>query len=129
MRALVYRVQDKEGRGPWHPGFSHRWVEDRPDHENLGPIYADPGCPDMGCLTGFVAYGVACRTVEQLRRWFTPSEYAKLCMFGYQCVSMYADRVMFDTGTQCLFGRMLPLRFDAMPVDLYHQEGADHEQG
>ena len=35
----VYRVQDADGRGPFKPGFSHQWVEERADHENLLPWF------------------------------------------------------------------------------------------
>lgn len=122
MSELVYRVQDREGRGPWRPGFSHRWVEDRPELDGLAPIYLEEGFNDAILTRGFTAYGVGCRALDQLRRWFTRSEYEKLCMFGYQAVSMMVDQVFFDSPTQCLFGRIFPLNFDATPVDLYPVE-------
>lgn len=28
----IYRVQDADGRGPFKPGFSRKWVIDRDDH-------------------------------------------------------------------------------------------------
>ena len=41
MAEVVYRIQDSNGRGPWKPGFSHVWVEDRCDLVNLRPIVID----------------------------------------------------------------------------------------
>jgi hypothetical protein len=40
---FVYRIQDKKGRGPYRPGFSSQWVEDRDDHDNLFPWYQEFG--------------------------------------------------------------------------------------
>ena len=47
MSNEIYRVQDAQGRGPWKPGFSHRWVEDRPDHYNLPPWFVEFGRCDL----------------------------------------------------------------------------------
>jgi len=46
---FVYRVQDKEGRGPWRPGFSQIWVETRLDHMFLPPWYVEFGRVDLNC--------------------------------------------------------------------------------
>ncbi len=115
---FVYRVQDGEGRGPWRPGFSHRWVEDRPDHENLLPWPMEFGRVDRRLLYGEAA-GSACRTLEQLRRWFTPSEYRTLQRYGYRAVRLEAGRILAEGPTQCVFGRAKPLREDVKAVNLY----------
>lgn len=114
----VCRVQDADGRGPFKPGFSHWWVEERADHDNLVPWLQQFGRVDrlvavkrnMGC---------ACKTLEQLRRWFTPSEYATLRRYGYQAVEMDVDRVLAESLIQCVFQRSKPLREDVRPFDLY----------
>lgn len=117
----VYRVQDAEGRGPFRPGFSHWWVEERPDHDNLVPWmqqFGHDAIPRSGWPFG-KHFGCACRTLEQLRRWFTASEYATLQRFGFQAVSMDAARVLHESEIQLLFQRAKPLRADVSPVDLY----------
>lgn len=117
----VYRVQDAEGRGPFRPGFSHWWVEERPDHDNLVPWmqqFGHDAIPRTGWPFG-KHFGCACRTLGQLRRWFTASEYTTLQRFGFQAVSMEADRVLHESEIQLLFQRAKPLRADVSPVDLY----------
>lgn len=115
---IVYRIQDADGRGPFKPGFSHRWTEDRPDHENLVPWFVDLGRMDLRMIAG-MAGGTACRTLEQLRRWFTPSEYATLQRFGYQAVQLEAGRIIGESGIQLFFERCRPLKEGAVPVELY----------
>jgi hypothetical protein len=115
---FVYRVQDKDGRGPWKPGLSHCWVEDREDHNNLPPWYVEFGRVDQRGIFG-MATGSACMTLDQLRRWFTPSEYATLRQHGYQAVRMRVGRVLAKSPVQCFFERAKPLRIDVEPVELF----------
>ena len=114
----VYRIQDKDGRGPWKPGFSRRWVEDRPDHDNLPPWYVEFGPVHHRVLYG-EEMGSGCKTLEQLRRWFTPSEYKTLKMHGYRAVRLEVGRILAESGIQCVFGRAKPLREDAVEIELY----------
>lgn len=114
----IFRVQDSEGRGPYKPGFSHKWVEPRDDHQNLPTWYVEFGRCDLRVITGMVM-GSATRTIEQLRRWFTPSEYRTLQGLGYQAVKMEAGRIIAHSATQCFFERAKPLREGWEPIELY----------
>lgn len=114
---IVFRVQDNAGRGPWKPGFSHKWVEDRPDHDNLPPWFVEFGRVDRRAITGMTT-GSACMTLEQLRRWFNPSEYAKLCKLGYRAVRLDAS-VLAESSVQCFVQRAKAFNVDAEIVDLY----------
>ena len=113
----VYRVQDADGRGPFRPGFSHWWVENRPDHDNLVPWFEQFGVNALPRTGRY--YGCACRTPEQLRRWFTLSEYTTLQRFGFQAVQMDVDRVLHESDIQLLFHRARPLRDWVTQIDLY----------
>lgn len=117
---VVYRVQDSEGRGPWRPGFSSRWVEDRPDHANLPPWMFEIGPVHRRALSG-EHIGSACETLGQLQRWFTESEYRTLLGFGYRCVSIGGARILGRSNTQCVIACAKPLREIAATVDLYPQ--------
>lgn len=120
-RPCVYRIQDKDGRGPWRPGFSHKWVADRAASEyaalapgghqfpKLNHMTFDPGCH----------YGFGCESLEQLRRWILPSEYETLLKFGYRACKLYVDRVLFRSDVQVVFERSKPLRESAKRVSLY----------
>ena len=117
---IVYRVQDSEGRGPWRPGFSKHWVRERDDHANLVPWMQEFGdiIPRGG--SGFGKHcGCACKTIEQLRRWFSADEYETLLSFGFQAVQMDIDRVLAESDIQLVFQRQRPLRIGIEPVSLW----------
>ncbi len=114
----VYRVQDAHGRGPWKPGFSAKWVEEREDHDNLIPWLLEFGPVHEQAIAG-MAVGTACRTLEQLRRWFTKSEYENLRRRGYMAVSMDAGRILAESEIQLVFERCRALNVGTVPVNLY----------
>lgn len=115
---VIYRIQDSDGRGPWKPGFSHRWVEDRPDHDNLPPWIIEFWRIDRKLLVGECA-GSGCRTIEQLRRWFSKSEYKTLLSYGYRAVRMEVNRILGESEIQLFFGRATPLNQDVIGIKLY----------
>lgn len=115
---IVYRVQDSEGRGPFKPGFSKLWVQTRTDHENLQPWFIEFGRIDRDVLTGETS-GSACRSIEQLRRWFTKGEYRKLKKYGYKAVKMNVDRIIAESTIQCFVGRAKPFFEKTKKVKLY----------
>ena len=113
---IVYRMQDAEGRGPYRPGFSQYWVEDRSDHDNLltwMQEFARYAIPSRGY------FGCGCRTLEQLRRWFIESEYETLLRYGFQAVEMDVARVLYESEIQLIFQRARPLRIGVEVLDLY----------
>ena len=122
---LIYRVQDKDGRGPWKPGFSLNWVESRDDHENLHPWTYEFGPVHRYLLSGEYG-GSGCLTEDQLRRWFTPSEYKTLIAYGYHAVKMRVNRILASSPIQCVFGRAKPLTEDIEVFDLYPSERSDY---
>jgi len=118
MDNSIYRIQDKDGRGPWKPGFSHQWVEERPDHDNLPPWFVEFGRVDRLVIVGAWC-GSGCDTIDQLRRWFTESEYRKLKTLGYRAVKMEVGRVLARSDRQLFFERVKPLNEEIYPIDLY----------
>lgn len=114
----VFRIQDKEGRGPWKPGFSHKWVKLRPDHDNILPWYVEMGRVDLHLLPGEQGL-CACETIKQLRRWFTKSEYKKLCRFGYNAVIIEVDTIIAKSDTQLFCGVRNLLNKKAEIIRLY----------
>lgn len=116
----IYRIQDKDGRGPWKPGFSHVWVEQRDDHANLMPSFIEFGQAHIQEIKLLKLHsGVGCLTVEQLKRWFTESEYRTLQLFGYNSVVIKADRLLEQSDRQCVFARSKPLRKSVTVFNLY----------
>ena len=116
----VFRVQDSEGRGPFRPGLSKHWVIDRDDHENLKPWPKEFGdILPRGEWPFGKHYGCACRTLDQLRRWFNENEYSTLQQLGFKAVQMDVQRVLAEGDTQLVFLRNRPLRTDVDAVELY----------
>lgn len=118
MTNTVYRIQDKDGRGPWRPGFSKHWIESRPDHEHLVPWLQEFGPVHFRAIVG-MHLGCGCTSVDQLRRWFSPAEYQRLIEFGYQAVRMEAGRILAQSDIQCVFERAKPLHKNVSQFDLY----------
>ena len=117
----IYRMQDADGRGPWKPGFSKNWVEERDDFINLVPIFLQCGMVFKEVLYGEYS-GCGCETIEQAQRWFAPGEYEKLLSFKYQFVAMEVNRIITKTPIQLYFGRAIPMNQDFEIVNLYGEE-------
>lgn len=120
MNDIVLRVQDKFGRGPWRPGFSREWAEDRDERENLLPCFVQFGIdlttkanPSLGRY-----FGCGCRTIEQLKRWFSANEYKTLLNLGYRAVRIDGT-VIAESEIQVVLQRKIPLNERIDFVDLY----------
>lgn len=122
MAETVYRVQDKDGRGPWKPGFSQMWIEERADHDNLPPWFLQFGRVERFAIAGMYV-GCGCRTVEQLKRWFLPSEFETLKRHGYRAVKLKVGRILAASDIQCVFECAKPLQKIAEPFELYAHNG------
>lgn len=118
MTDIVYRIQDKNGRGPWKPGFSKYWIEPRPDHDRLIPWYQE-FWPIYQHATAGMFLGCGCTSEDQLRRWFSPTEYRRLVEFGYQAVRLGVGRILAKSDIQCVFERADPLHKNVSPFNLY----------
>lgn len=53
--------------------------------------------------------GCACRSLEQLRGWFTPVEIERLGAMGYQPVCFMPDKIIAENEDQVIFARRRPL--------------------
>lgn len=113
----VYRIQDADGRGPFKPGFSKRWVIERDDQENLMPWIIE--MPNVLSLSSGWPLGCGCRTIDQLKRWFTRKEYRKLVSLGYRAVQISGVRVLGESATQCVFECQTRLSEAGAEIKLY----------
>lgn len=105
---IIYRVQDREGRGPWRPGFSQKWADYTPDKEVLLPSYIEmPGAADKRHHGYHI--GIGCISPDQLRRWFTKKEYETLMGYGYRCVTFIGKAFLGESENQCMFESRRPL--------------------
>lgn len=110
MSELVCRIQDKEGRGPYRPGFSHVWSE-----RDFGPdpvFVAFPGIMAKAhkiVETKGGAVGCAFRSIEQASEWFSPSEVLTLAKHGYSLCWVLPDEILAENQDQLVIWTANPL--------------------
>ena len=115
----VYRIQDKDGRGPWRPGLTRVWSDPEfgPGVENLLPWGVEFGL-DLLARRGLPGeyYGCAVRKPAELRRWVSATERSRLAALGFSVVSVKADRILAESKNQIVFASRLPLARAAIIV-------------
>jgi hypothetical protein len=113
----VYRIQGADGRGPWRPGFSVKWCD--PDFgqgvEALPPYFVEFG-HNLLKRRGLPGehYGCAVRKPQDLRRWVSTTERAKLAALNFNVVSLKADRILAESKNQLVFACRIPLSHAAV---------------
>lgn len=116
---VVYRVQDREGRGPYRPRFSHYWTD--PEHDARNPLEPtmmyDPRT--MVLRHNSDAFGYAFRTPSLLLEWFSITELHRLAELNYYPVTMLVDRVLKESPRQLIFWRNRPLAVGVRRVPLH----------
>ena len=109
---IVWRVQDKNGRGPYKPGLSSQWA-DGDSGRICAPWWIELGL-GMGdahsALDNGMHSGCAFRSVEQARQWFSRGELRRLARLGYELVPIDADAIAYETPTQLVIQCERPLR-------------------
>jgi len=117
---IIFRIQDKDGRGPWKPGFSHLWSDSKSpaDYSRLPTWMQEFGRVDQLVVPGEWS-GTACQSIEQARLWFSPKEYKRLLYLKYRFVKMGVDRILASSEVQCYFARSRPLNIGFEVIALY----------
>jgi len=109
---VVYRIQDKFGRGPFRPGFSQRWLDDELTQGKTElPSWMEEFGADLIIKRGRPGeyYGSACRSLEWLDRWFSFSEQQRLAALGFMTVSLTVTRLLAHSECQIVFAIDHPL--------------------
>lgn len=109
----IYRVQDKEGRGPFRPGLSKKWA-DKDGFNFMPPFFDEFGMGVVDELHDLIfAKGGAggCAVAERagISKWFTKAEQCRLAKLGFNVVSMFPDVILRESETQIVFWRAQPL--------------------
>jgi hypothetical protein len=110
----LWRIQDGEGRGPFKPGFSHKWIDTRRTGvaAELPPIYEALGVAPgelWRLIPERMHAGCACRSAEELAIWFSRSERRRLWRYGYRIVVFEPDLVLAEPPHQVVFAQFRPL--------------------
>ena len=110
---VVYRVQDKSGRGPFQPGFSRKWadIDFAPGMAAL-PTWMEEFGDDLINRHGRSGeyFGSAVRTIDEISRWFSEKEKTRLQKLGFRVVSMRVNRILAESKNQVVFARDVQLR-------------------
>lgn len=112
---IVFRVQDADGRGPFKPGVTETWLDADPDRTGP-PSWMEEFGPNLLRDVGKAGehHGSACRTIDGLLGWFTATERSKLAGLGYRVVEFRDARVLAESESQVVFGRMKPFAVGAI---------------
>lgn len=106
----IFRVQDSDGRGPWKPGFSNRWLDaDIGLRANLPPWPMEFGMKLMRRVKPGQHVGCGCVSLDQLWKWFTRAEMDRLHIFGYHLIEIPDGQILAESDVQCVFVRDCPL--------------------
>lgn len=115
--STIYRVQDMDGRGPWKPGFSHQWMDkDIGDRNHILSWIEEFGLDVLKSARKDQIFGCGCTSLEQLSKWFTPTERRRLQQLGYEVVSMEPTAILASSEIQCVFVRDIPLSHDVVVI-------------
>ena len=113
--ATIYRIQDNEGRGPYKPGLSIRWMDPDSDQSSRPPFYFEFPRMDLSKLVPRRS-GCGFRTLDQLLSWFTTREISALEKLGYSIVYMDAEEILAESSRQLVFTRSQPLYVGAIVI-------------
>ena len=110
----LFRIQDADGRGPWKPGFSMKWIDMDKDDRLCPPMmvefpewrYKVDAAAAMGCRH----FGCCMIGMAGFHRWFTPAEIERLRGFGYRLVDASGLTPICIGTSQVIAASRYPLR-------------------
>lgn len=118
----IFRYQDNDGRGPFKPGMTDRWLVDHKS-KPIGLIEVDPMKVRRAIYMfsklnrGEHHFGFGCKTLDDLFRWFIPEERKYLKTLGYQIVSVRGHLILGNE-SEVLFSRRYPLKDKAVTLTI-----------
>ena len=105
----VYRIQNREGDGPYRSLGSTDWMTS--DHDLERGIDRNPApFEDFGMETwkpmvdlhsDRLLFGF--RTLKQLKKWFNKTERKRLVTYGYKVYQLQVNRIVGESSKQCAF--------------------------
>lgn len=94
----VWRIQNKEGRGPYTSGASGWQCRPHSPQNGCPGPYDDAGLAAFWSkVEGWREYRFGFASLEMLSEWFTPIEIRNLKVQGFEIVELQASEVHFGT--------------------------------
>lgn len=109
---MIYlRYQDKDGRGPFRPGFPAIWG----DEDGDSPIGVFEEFPQLASLLPSLHerklhVGCACYGEQGINEYFTSSERERLAVLGYRLHRVPASSIILKGRDQVVFAWPRPLK-------------------
>lgn len=108
---MIVRIQDKQGRGPWRPGFSHTWLD--PDGPALPPAIQETvkNFSEIVNKAHSKGFHIGCAVRDgRISDWVSDSEMDRLKREGFFLVNATQCQILADDGRQVLIACKKPLR-------------------
>lgn len=106
---VILRVQDKNGRGPFRPGFTKEWCEYNHDLPSFMQEFPDLPSTVHKYHRAGMHLGAGVRGWDGLKRWFSESELEKLRSHGFDVVHVKNCAVVCESENQLVFALSKPL--------------------
>lgn len=116
MKTTVYRIQDGAGRGPFRPGMTAKWLDEERESLPEAPIADQVKIKKAADPSFNLAF--ACRSIDDLRKWISATEYARLKKLCYYACAIDVDET-WDLENQVIAGRKRAYRHGFRIVKLY----------
>lgn len=107
----AYRIQAKDGRGPYRPGFSQVWCDDdfAPGVQPLPTWMEEFGYENVvKRARRDEQIGSAVRAVGNLDKWFSRAEQERLAALGFFIACITRVRVLAESENQLVIARRVP---------------------
>lgn len=103
---IIYRVENKDGDGPYIKGFTLMWDNSRQSRETNPSPQEDPTLANAIASQGINVsqFRFGFKTLEQLEQWFSAEELARLKALGFEVKQVQAQLVI-EGDSQILFKR------------------------
>ena len=116
MKITVYRIQDSEGRGPFRPGVTQKWIDAERTYFPKAQIQEQLWIKKIADPELNLAF--VCTSIEQMKIWVSETEYDRLMKLGYNAVKIDVDKI-WHLGKQAIAGRKKQYRKQAIVFSLY----------
>lgn len=107
----LIRMQDSDGRGPWKPNFSHKWISD--SNQRLGPpVFEDfPNFDKIVRKAHNQGKHIGCAVrADKTKDWFLPDEIEVLRGYGYKFVDCSQCEVLAESEWQVIVASHIPFK-------------------
>lgn len=99
----IYRVQHKkDGRGPYRPCFTVKWIDDDRGESDRPPHWMEFG-DFLGRIPLRFSAGSGFKDLDQLREWFSDRELSKLKELGFIIVKLKVNSIIEESDKQLVF--------------------------